>query len=560
MNILKTAFMFMLLGAGVIIAILGYPPILLFYLFLYLNLYLHEFGHALIGSLVNFPVQKITIGTGQPLIHTRIGHIELVITNNFGDGRTSTWGDVSTSLLKIRFLLFVLGGIGAQSLAIVISILLFDLRISDFFSLKTPSWGVVFVYTTLFHIIVNLIPRNLKLFGLPVPNDGRRLLLLPSSTPHDIQKMLFYGKIGEAYECYQRQKFEEAEQAFQECIQLYPEFLPLKVGLPLSLIKQLKLQEAQAVLETLLETYNEQATIWLVYHALAWVYFLQFTEETLQRAADYAQKASILQPQNIDVIRIRAYILFEQGAIDEGMTVLQACPQSIQPTEAHLQTVLDRLYLDRLYLAYAYYFRHDHANLLSILDQLNTLALALAPDEQHVVDHILVKTGQFNGAYVPTQQTFNPITHKVQTHVQQPVSRIVQVIVGSILGVIAIGMFVISGVVLVIAFNRGRLDFLGIYLFVAILVAVGIGTGIMAYRLIMARGAKRGGGVLASTTYLILGCGFIVLWILTSIAIIRERSWKDLLVMSSSCLLLASGCFAAAYARRTRQNKPAGNT
>lgn len=92
-------------------------------------------------------------------------------------------------------------------------------------------------------------------------------------------------------------------------------------------------------------------------------------------------------------------------------------------------------------------------------------------------------------------------------------------------------------------------------LLVAIFAAIGAGTGIMAYRLTMARGARHGGGVLAFTTYVILGCGFIVLGILPCISFVRERSWKDLLFMSSACLLLASACFAAAYSRRTDSSR-----
>ncbi len=482
---------------------------------------------------------------GRPILQIPIGKIRLIITNSFGEGRPFSWGEVSPVTLKARFLFFVLGGVLAQGLAIVLCLVMLDISRVELLNIKNPLLGVIFFYANLFQIIFNLIPRKINTFGIPIPNDGLRLILLPSSTSHDIQKMLFYGKIGEAYDVFGTKKFHEAEILLRQCIETYPELPSLKLALSSALIKQLKLEEAQIFLESIEQSYDEKATLFLLYHQLAWTYFLQFTEETLQKAEEYVQQAMTVQPQHTASAGIQGYILLERGMIHEAIAILHTL---ITPTSGlHSSPVSPIL---SMYLAYGYYRQQDLRTTREYLAKLDDPTVMLDAEERLVLDHILTHTEQFNGTYSQRSQD-----RTEQVHIErQPISRGIQIAIGSVLALIAIGAFIVNGLLIVVITERGEWDFLSAYIVIVVLLGIGIGMGLMAYRLIRSRGAKQGGGILASTTYAVLGWAFVLLWILLGILLLREHAWKDFLVLSGCVLMLAGWCFMAARMRRTKQS------
>jgi tetratricopeptide (TPR) repeat protein len=371
-------------------AALSWWPFFAFIGFTYLNIYIHEFGHALAGMAVKFPIKRITIGTGREVMRTQIRGTVLIITNGFNGGYTNI-GSVSQQALKFRFLFFVLGGIGIQGLAIVLTILLFDIRLYNPGSIPTFSTiASMFMYSNLFLILLNLFPRKFNLGGIKIPNDGLRLVKLPFLKPHDIQEILAAGKILEAHELYETKKFHEAELGFRECIERYPAPLLPKLNLSAALIKQLKFDETITFLESLRDTYDHDPYAFFLYNNLAWAHFLQCDEDALRKADGYSYRAFELNPKHRHIIGTRGCVLIERGAVDEGIALLMK--------NVHLRKLLDEKTnnpVNFMYLAYGYYLKGDMKRALQYINKLETSGVSLDQDYHLLFEHIIKKTGNF---------------------------------------------------------------------------------------------------------------------------------------------------------------------
>lgn len=133
----------------------------------------------------------------------------------------------------------------------------------------------------------------------------------------------------------------------------------------------------------------------------------------------------------------------------------------------------------------------------------------------------------------------------------QAVSRTFQIIIGMILSVFS-GFLVLSAMMILVAIISGKPGIpIDTWLFIAIMLLIGIGMGIMAYRLLTNRGATHGGGVLSPVGYTILGVIFIGMSIWIGV-IAKIKSFDDGLIGIGFPLILASWCFHAARLRRNK--------
>ncbi len=149
--------------------------LILIFILSYINIYIHEFGHALAGWLVGFPIKKITIGLGKNIWKYKIKATSTSIVINYGlQGGLTNLGDVSRNFLRLKFFIFVSGGILLQTLMVWLTIQITrnGLFVNSFF-----DWlSNLFIYTNMFMIIGNLLPYQTKAFGIPQPTDGLYLL------------------------------------------------------------------------------------------------------------------------------------------------------------------------------------------------------------------------------------------------------------------------------------------------------------------------------------------------------------------------------------------------
>ena len=185
--------------AGQLTSAKGYFSTLLFFsypaTFLlsgYIGIYIHEFGHALAGSIMGFHIHSITIGTGRELFRKQVRGIFVVITNSFGvEGMTiALAGNMPNTHLRFRYLVYVLGGIIAQGIAVIVTIILLNINLQTLFHPPYLSLGHMFIYSNLLTIGLNLLPSKILLKGTWIANDGLKMIQIFFWNERDIRRIL----------------------------------------------------------------------------------------------------------------------------------------------------------------------------------------------------------------------------------------------------------------------------------------------------------------------------------------------------------------------------------
>lgn len=274
-------------------SLLGYGAA--FIAFLYVDIYIHEFGHVFSAIIVKFPIKRVTIGTGREIIRTDIGGISLVITNGFSGGMTYI-GTVTNKHLKLRYFVYVIGGLAFQILAICTLLVAFRVCPSELFDVKQLSLLHVFVYSNILLLILNIYPYSFLLSGIPVPNDGARLIKLPFLKSADIQGILAAGDIFEAFEMFEAKQYQDAKIGFQKCVRDYPSVLIPKINLSSIYIKELQFSKTIHYLESIIEMYRKDPYRFFIYNNLAWAYLLSNSPQALDKADKYSKRAIECNP------------------------------------------------------------------------------------------------------------------------------------------------------------------------------------------------------------------------------------------------------------------------
>jgi tetratricopeptide (TPR) repeat protein len=357
--------------------------------FCYLTIWIHEFGHALAGMAVGFPIKRITIGMGRELTRKQIGNTLIVVNSGFGGGMTGV-GQVSERWLKPRFFIFVLGGVLAQSLAIVAIMLYFDVRLRDLWAFREVPFAHIFIYCNVILILVNLFPFRINMLGVRVPNDGLRIWKLPFMEPREVQEILSMGKIMEALELYEAKQYRETEKAFRECVHIYPATLIPKINLSAALIKQLKLDEATTLLELQKDCHEDDPYVSLLYNNLAWAYLLKKDEDSLRLADHYSARAIELSPKQPNILCTRGCVLIEHGEFKDGIKLIRKLANLRQPFD-------DRINSPAAFigLAYGYYQRGNQKKALQYVNKLEASFIHLDLDYQVLFELVVEKTDNF---------------------------------------------------------------------------------------------------------------------------------------------------------------------
>ena len=362
----------------------------LFFVFGYLNLYIHEFGHALAGLVVKFTIRKITIGSGRELIRKKIGGFLITITNglDYGDVRI---GPVSGNFLKVRFLFFSFGGVLAQGFAIAITMALFSISLSELPAIRSVSIAHVFIYSNLFLIAINLFPKKIIISGVAYENDGLSLVRIPFHKNFDLQDINSAIEDLESYEMLKYKQFHEAEIGFKKRIEKHPELPVPQINLSVVYLKQLRFEEAIALLENLLVNNAEDKYSFLIYNNLAYAYLLRNEQNDLQKADEYSEKAFNANKKVPSILNTRGCILIEKGKIDEGIALLENTVNIKRKVDIKTDDPVSFIAL-----AYGYYLKDEIEDALKYIKKFEYYYEDLDADDQMYLDHVISKTDNFN--------------------------------------------------------------------------------------------------------------------------------------------------------------------
>jgi hypothetical protein len=359
-------------------------------LFFYINFYLHEFGHAFAGIAVGFPIKRITIGSGNPLIKVRICRVIIVITNSILGGKTNT-GIIFGHFLKLRYFILVIGGVVMQGIAICIAMKIFKIHIDDIIKLKSITLHTIFIYASILSIVENLLPiKTFNCFGVESKSDGRRLINLLFFFNKEIDEIMLEGKIYEYLELYEDKQFSAAELGFRECIKSFPNLLIPKICLASALINQLKLDDATNLLDQVIKNGNLESYSFPLYFNLAWIYFLRGNKKAIEKACEYYQKLLELKLKNYEILELGGLLSIEKGAVNDGIALLLKCTK---PKKYLTKT--EKYRINILYLAFGYYLKNDSVKALQYIMIFEQSDIGINSILQHLYRRKVQRTDNF---------------------------------------------------------------------------------------------------------------------------------------------------------------------
>lgn len=295
--------------------------LLVFVAFIYLDIYIHEFGHVLAARIVGIGVNRVIIGTGKELMRVTVLGIPLVVTNNFAAGFT-IMGSIEKRLLKLRYAFFIAGGVLLQSFLAAACVGLLGIKDWTYLYASGISVSTMFVFSNMLLVATNLFPRHFNLYGIRTPNDGLRLLKAPFLKEQNINELLLADRIFKAHELFERKEYLAAAAAYEKCNEEFSTLPILRLNQSVALLKLLNLEKAENMLLQLSRDAGVDEYNCLLYNNLAWINLLYYTEESIKKADDFSKIAFDLNSQFKAIIGTRGSVLIALGRFNEGIKLL----------------------------------------------------------------------------------------------------------------------------------------------------------------------------------------------------------------------------------------------
>ncbi len=364
--------------------------ILLFFIFAFLAIYIHELGHILAALLVGIGINRVIIGEGKSLFRKKIYGILVILNRRPGNGYTFV-GELKKGFSKPAHSLFVVGGLLLQIIIIFPLVFITDFSFSDFIGSYNVSISASFIMANLVFIIVNLIPFRIQFKEIKIPNDGLQLLRIPFLKPEEINEVLSAGKILEAFELIEAKKYEEAQSAYELCLKDFPESIVSRINYSFTFIKQMKLDKAEVELVNLLNMKSAEKYKILIYNNLAYIKLLNFSAESIKEVDELSQKAFKINPRISYVQETRGSALILMEKYDKGIKLIKESLKHIKTggldNNANITASVFLIYaylkIDNIKAAETYY-----KTLNKNLDKIEI-------DEKHLIDNLKKRSAAF---------------------------------------------------------------------------------------------------------------------------------------------------------------------
>jgi tetratricopeptide (TPR) repeat protein len=286
----------------------------------------HELGHALAARACGMHVFQVVVGMGKKLFACRIFGVPV-------EFRTIPYGGFTLALsedrdrVRIRQFIYALSG-PAANLFVALAVLAFAgwERIADFKPHQQVSpWTLLFASNVLV-FLANLLPRVTPSAGGLMLSDGYHLLnafRLKKEHLDDLRSSFYTAHAAAAR---QRCDMKSAADWTNRGLREYPEDRVLMLHQGTNLIEAQKFADARALFEKLLQDSDadDLGLRALLMNDLACVNVLIGGKEFLEQADEYSDYALKVLPWVAGVKGTRGMVLVEQGAVDDGVKLLEA--------------------------------------------------------------------------------------------------------------------------------------------------------------------------------------------------------------------------------------------
>ncbi|MEE9309651.1 MAG: M50 family metallopeptidase [Cocleimonas sp.] len=173
---------------------------LLFVVFWIPLLFIHEFGHAIMATLLGWRVERTVIGFGKVLIHTRLLGAPMEIRSIPLEGFVQI-APRTVKLARFKHALIYFAGPGIELLLFFIITLMLG-GFSHLFGISNDYSHIAlqsFAFAALAGAVINLIPIGITTKDGSTPNDGMGILLCLFSTGMDYELWIRDSKEKETY-------------------------------------------------------------------------------------------------------------------------------------------------------------------------------------------------------------------------------------------------------------------------------------------------------------------------------------------------------------------------
>jgi len=370
---------------GVIIILLN---LLAFSLFMYLDIYIHELGHAAAAKLMKIGVQKVIIGSGRELIRTNLFGIPLIITKSVRGGFTFM-SHIEGKLLRLRITVALAAGILIQAFLTLICIAIQRFEPKAFCISRGFDVSDSFIISNVLLIGISLLPMRTRFRGIRIPNDGLNIIRTLFSNNERIREIQASAIISEAHEYFEKREYEKAADVYRKCIEQYPALTIPRINLSAALIRSLKFEEAKKILGFLIAEKHDEQYDFLVCNNLAWLLLLQNDRASLVEADKYSRMAYDLNPDVPYVCNTRGCVLIETGQIDEGVKLLKKNVYLNKPIDEEKNNPVGIFFM-----GYAYYLKGEKDKAKNYLTHLEGYD-KLDKDDKYIFDLIRKRTKNF---------------------------------------------------------------------------------------------------------------------------------------------------------------------
>ena len=171
---------------------------LLFVVFWVPLLFIHEFGHAIMAKLLGWRVERIVIGFGKVLVHTRLLGAPMEIRTIPIEGFVQI-APKTVTLARIKHALIYFAGPSIELLAFFIIMIMLG-GLDQMFTVNDDYSRIAlqsFAFAALAGAVINLIPIGIITKDGSTPNDGMGILLCLFSSGMDYELWIKESKTKE---------------------------------------------------------------------------------------------------------------------------------------------------------------------------------------------------------------------------------------------------------------------------------------------------------------------------------------------------------------------------
>lgn len=341
-RILIFIFYFIVSFVGAIIFSPNITNIILIFLFIYVGTFIHECGHYLFARLSKIEIREVDLGNKKELFRFNVFGTPFVFKT--GSGGITKVEIYPMHHFKIKYILLLFGGVLFQAIVLILLLII-----------SKPSYDLSFTNITFSFVAANIIQicYNIMPFIYYVDEkvhytDGMLILKTLFGKPGDINELLMSGSNDQIIEMIDEKNYDEAIMSCRKILNEYPDLITTKINYSMCLVKKLKYNEAQKILEDICELNIDNGNKAMIYNNLAWCYFVANDIEYTAKADELSELAFEIASDNAAIINTRGCVLIEEGQYDEGIELLEKQCNSTN------SAVGGDFITNYIYLAYAY--------------------------------------------------------------------------------------------------------------------------------------------------------------------------------------------------------------